>query len=181
MPVSCKFLKNKKSNKKIDNMKVHFNNINFLWTENIKFLIHTFICPDSLLNGPTYEDLASSSICVIFLTPGLSSCWLIPDKSAHLFFQYSISSRGPAFSAVSKLSWELSTSLICLVQWIIAAGKIYNNYYYTLLSTSYTFIYKLKIYNNYYYTLLSTSYTLYKLTIIKATICYHNLINHKLN
>ena len=45
----------------------------------------------------------------------------VPDKSMHLLFQNSISSRGPELSAVSSASWALRTSLICLVQWIIAA------------------------------------------------------------
>ena len=46
--------------------------------------VSTLICPESLLKGLTYEDLAACRICVIFLTPGLSSCSLMPDRSAHL-------------------------------------------------------------------------------------------------
>lgn len=83
--------------------------------------IPTLICPDSLRNGATYDDLASSKICVIFLTPGLSSCSLMPDRSAQRFFQNSISSSGPAFSEVCRASCALSTSLIWRVQCIMAA------------------------------------------------------------
>lgn len=84
----------------------------------------TLIWPASFRKGPTYDDLASSKMCVTRLTPGLSSCLLIPDRSAQRFCQNSISSRGPEFSAVSNAFCELSTSLICRAQWMTHAEKL---------------------------------------------------------
>ena len=51
-------------------------------------------------------------------TPGWSNCSRIPPRSTLRDRQKSISARGPASSPSSELSWLLTTSLICRVQWI---------------------------------------------------------------
>lgn len=56
-------------------------------------------------------------------TPGFTSCLLMPDRSMHRLRQNSISSKGPKFSPVSTVSWALSTSFICRVQWIMEAAR----------------------------------------------------------
>ena len=73
---------------------------------------------DRLRNGGRYEDLACSRTATMFATPEVSSCSRIPPRSTLRDRQNSISARGPASSPSSELSWLLTTSLICRVQWM---------------------------------------------------------------